>query len=538
MWSRRVAVVLLVAVAFFGWGIATGLYKIFPWYQLSGLIHPLKKSFGIAQQTGGPVYAGLLNLDLKLVTGNSPIQGNAGGMAITSKGILIARAADGSIYRFDPKLGSLSQLALRLPPTNRNLLPEKTATGRPVNAGFLRYNDVMVKSWGGVDHLIISYSYFDPEKQCFTSRLDETPLPADWDTAPIQPNWRRLMETTPCFGFAEERNAFGGNQAGGHLLDAGGAGILWTVGDYEIDGTDSKGPAYPQMTDASYGKVWSISLPDGKAEIFSVGHRDQEGITRDPSGRIWAVEHGPMGGDELNLLHKGGNYGWPYVTLGVQYASRKSDIRSWPLNKLQGRHEGYEAPFFAWLPSIAPSSVEIIEGIDPRWDGDLLVSTLADKSLHRLRLDGDRVLYDERIDMGQRVREIKIAAGRIYILFDNGNFGYLTPRPVAAPGNAGSALEADLNSNGCVTCHSNPKLPALEGIGGTPVASQQGVEYSNALKAAGGIWTEDRLRAWLTSPQQFAPGASMPSPGLDPDSVKKLAAELVEKGSSPSVAGD
>ena len=537
--ARRLAVVLVVAVACFGWGIATGLYKVFPWYQLSSVVHPLKKSFGIAQQTGGTVYAGLLNLDLTLVTAKSGISGNGGGMSVAGKDILIARRADGVVERYDPGSKALTELGLRLPPINRDLLPEKTSAGRPIYAGFLRYYDMLVKAGAGGDHLIVSYSYFNPDQQCFVSRLDEALLPAGWQTAtPLQLGGRRLMETTPCLPFARERNAFGGNQAAGRLLDQGNDGILWTVGDYEVDGTDSKGPAYPQMTDASYGKIFHLSLPDGKAEIYSMGHRNPQGITADATGRIWSVEHGPMGGDELNLIRKGTNYGWPYVTLGVQYASRKSDIRNWPLNKVQGRHEGYEPPFFSWLPSIAPSSIQQIEGIDPRWDGDLLVSTLADKSLHRLRLEGDRVLYDERIDMGQRVREVRVTGGRIYILFDNGNFGYLTPRAVAAATGAAAGLEAALSGNGCIPCHSNPKLPALEGIGGTAVASQEGVEYSAALKNAGGQWTEDRLQAFLTSPEQFAPGTVMPNPGLSPEAVKALTEALMAKDEAPSVAGD
>ncbi len=537
-WARRLSVLLIIALAFFGWGTATGLYKTFPWYQLSSFVHPLKKSFGIAQQTGGTVHGGLLNLELTLVT-KTPIPGDGGGIAITPKGILIVRRADGIVVDYDPDLKVVSELGTQLPPTNRNLLPARTAGGRPVNAGFLRYNDLMVKAWGGVDHMIVSYSYFDPDQQCFVSRLDETPLPVDWTKAtPTATNWRRLMETTPCLKFGAQRNAFAGNQAGGRMLDMGDGGILWTVGDYEIDGTDSNGPGYSQMADASYGKIFHLTLPDGKADIVSIGHRNPQGIAIDGTGRIWSVEHGPMGGDELNLIRQGANYGWPNVTLGVQYADRKSDVRNWPLNKVQGRHEGYDPPFYSWLPSIAPSSVQSLTGIDPRWEGDLLVSALADKSLHRLRLEGDKVLYDERLDMGQRVREIKVApGGRIYILFDNGNFGYLTARPVAAANGRSAALQTALANSGCVNCHSNPKLPTLDGIGGTPVAAQQGIEYSDALKEAGGLWTEERLRAFLTAPQEFAPGASMPNPGLDAAAVDGLATALIES-QNKSLAGE
>ena len=84
-----------------------------------------------------------------------------------------------------------------------------------------------------------------------------------------------------------------------------------------------------------------------------------------------------MGGDELDLIVPGSNYGWPDVSLGVDYVDPVSDEKFWPPSAHQGRHPGFSAPLFAWTPSIAPSSLQFIDGFHPRWDGDLLVSALA-----------------------------------------------------------------------------------------------------------------------------------------------------------------
>jgi glucose/arabinose dehydrogenase len=138
-----------------------------------------------------------------------------------------------------------------------------------------------------------------------------------------------------------------------------------------------------------------------------------------------------MGGDELNSIVPGADFGWPHVTLGVNYTEPASDAKFWPGNPNQGRHDGYWMPTFAWMPSIAPSAIRTISGFHPRWDGDLLIATLAGQSLHRIRLDGSHVLYDERIAVDRRIRAIEIAHGRIYILFDDGRFGVAMPHVMA-----------------------------------------------------------------------------------------------------------
>ena len=527
---RKLAVagiLVVVAAAVFGLGMMSVAYHTFPTEELRALIHPIKAMLGFGSNPRRSVpdttiLSGLLNFDLTEVDDGKQLSGTGGSLAVTSRGILITRRYDGRVMLFDPTAKTLTPVPVTLPPTNRGQLPEKTPGGKKINKDWLRYNDAMIKSWGGQDHLIASYSYFYPDKQCVVSRLDEVPLAADWSAAG---DWRRLSESSPCLPFGEERNPLGGNQAAGRLINAPDGGVYWTVGDYEIDGTDSKGPANSQRADATYGKIYHVGLPEGGLSVVSIGHRNPQGLAIDGAGNFWSTEQGPMGGDELNLIVAGTNYGWPYVTLGVQYAKWNSDVRAWALNTAQGRHDGFTPPHYAWLPSIAPSSIRLVQGVDPRWDGDLLVSTLKDRSLHRLRMDGTRVLYDERVDMPGRVRDTAVTGGLIYVLFDDGQFGFLTPRPTQQQSGTGGPLAA----NGCLTCHSSPRLPNLAGITGTEVASQQGVDYSAALRAAGGRWTEDRLKDFLANPQSVAPGTQMPAPGLDQKTIADVVAALSVK---------
>ena len=132
------------------------------------------------------------------------------------------------------------------------------------------------------------------------------------------------------------------------------------------------------------------------------------GTVRDCSGdndnNIWATDHGPQGGDELNLIKKGQNYGWPQVTYGINHGNRE-----WPLNKEQGTHDDFVKPVFAWVPSIAISNLIRLDKTTkfPLWGGDLLIGSLRGKSLLRVRMgDENNVAYIETIRIGHRIRDL------------------------------------------------------------------------------------------------------------------------------------
>ncbi len=147
--------------------------------------------------------------------------------------------------------------------------------------------------------------------------------------------------------------------------------------------------------------------------IWTLGHRNIQGLARDPvSGRIWANEHGARGGDELNLIEGGKNYGWPEVTYSNEYWGPKvSDETSRP---------GIADPKLVWTPSKAPSGLTFYTGdVYPRWKGNLFSGALKFQQIRRLVLDGTRVVTEEKLTIGRRVRDVRQGPdGYLYVLTD------------------------------------------------------------------------------------------------------------------------
>jgi len=180
----------------------------------------------------------------------------------------------------------------------------------------------------------------------------------------------------------------------------------------------------PQDITRDCGKIYRIHddgrIPDdnpfvnvsgAKKAIYSYGHRNPQGMVKHPvTGEIWVNEHGPRGGDELNVVKKGKNYGWPEITYGINYSGTKiTDETS---------HPDMEQPIYYWVPSIAPSGLEVISSDKyPGWKGNVLAGSLAFQYLERLVLTNNKVTYREKLLDGMgRVRSIKQGPdGFIYV---------------------------------------------------------------------------------------------------------------------------
>ncbi|WP_419808093.1 PQQ-dependent sugar dehydrogenase [Sphingomonas sp.] len=157
------------------------------------------------------------------------------------------------------------------------------------------------------------------------------------------------------------------------------------------------------------------------AVTWSSGHRNPYGLAFDAGGRLWEVEMGPKGGDELNLIQRGGNYGWPRASNGSNYDGLDiPDHRS---------GDGFVAPKAWWNPSISPGGMMIYSGnLFPAWRGSALIAALSAESLIRVGLDGDRATPAEQWDMGTRIRDVAQAPdGSVWLLADDGKLLRLTP---------------------------------------------------------------------------------------------------------------
>ena len=166
---------------------------------------------------------------------------------------------------------------------------------------------------------------------------------------------------------------------------------------------------------------------DARHEIYSYGHRNPQGMARHPrTGAVWTHEHGAQGGDEINIVRPGRNYGWPVITHGIDYDGSKIGIgKSAP---------GMEQPLYFWVPSIAPSGMAFYDGDKfPKWRNSLFVGALRGELLARLELNGDRVVKEERLlqDRLGRIRDVRTGPdGYLYIAIDDDDGRVLRLEPV------------------------------------------------------------------------------------------------------------
>lgn len=225
-----------------------------------------------------------------------------------------------------------------------------------------------------------------------------------------------------------------GNHFGGRIAQAADGNLFVTNGDH-FSGRDKA-----QTLDNDLGKIVRIT-PDGaapkdnpfngwagaRAEIWSYGHRNPQGLAINPAdGKLWEQEHGAMGGDEVNLITPGKNYGWPLVSYGVNYDGSAVGLGT-------AEAPGMEKPLWHWTPSIAPSGMTFYTGdLFPGWKGSLFNGALKFQLLSRLEIKDGRVVKEERLLQGlnERIRDVRQGPdGALYLLTDSSNGRILRVAP-------------------------------------------------------------------------------------------------------------
>lgn len=214
---------------------------------------------------------------------------------------------------------------------------------------------------------------------------------------------------------------------GGRLVFGRDGKLFITTGDRSVVAGRMQAP----NADGTLGKVVRInadgSIPSdnplvnaagAKPDIWSLGHRNIQAATLDAQGRLWTVEHGARGGDELNRPEPGKNYGWPLITYGEEYSGKA-------ISDGATQKDGLEQPVYYWDPVIAPSGMSFYDGaLFPALKGSLLVGSLREQHVARLVLKDDKVVGEERLftDIGGRVRDVVTGPdGAIYVLTDEGD---------------------------------------------------------------------------------------------------------------------
>lgn len=216
---------------------------------------------------------------------------------------------------------------------------------------------------------------------------------------------------------------------GGRMIQAPDGTLLVTSSIPAGIGINSEDWPQPQQLDSLMGKVLRIntdgSIPrdnpfvgraGARGEIFALGIRDDQGLAIHPrTGRLWASEHGPRGGDEINVVQSGRNYGFPVIGYGRDYNGK-------PINADRTSQPGMEQPAYFWTPDIAPAGIAFYNGkLFQAWQGNLFVAALAGKHLVRLVLQGDRIVGEERLltELDTRIRDVREGLdGALYVLTD------------------------------------------------------------------------------------------------------------------------
>ncbi|MBT8336042.1 MAG: PQQ-dependent sugar dehydrogenase [Gemmatimonadetes bacterium] len=402
--------------------------------------------------------------------------------------------------------------------TPMDIEPMRAAAGRDDHAARMRVMDLAVRRDEAGWELYLSHHVFHGEEMCFIVRLSRVRLDPALAAARDGETWETVFETDPCVPYLQgdrQEPFFRGNDSGGRLAWLEPGVLLLTVGDHML-------PALAGDASSDYGKTIRIDLRDGGgARHFTSGHRNPQGITV-ADGVVWATEHGPQGGDELNRLVDGADYGWAWTTLGTDYGAF-----TFTPDDSAPPEPGAREPLHVWMPSLGVSDVVVVEGRGfHRWRGDLLIASLKAGHLRRVRMRDGRVVYDEPIDLGHRIRAIvEDARGAIWLRTDGPEVLRLEVDDAGAE--AWSA---------CVQCHAlveDPTLrgPHLGGVEGRPVASVAGFEYSPGLRAVRGRWTRARLDAFLSDPHAFAPGtAKAMEPVTDPEVRRRILDHLRAAG--------
>jgi cytochrome c2 len=440
------------------------------------------------------------------------VDASGGGLVSLPDGLLLV-TGDARFFRIDPNaadsMARAVELALPLS-TNRAEFLSAAASRAKIR---YRVTSVMADTSRDPTILYVAHQFWDVDSTCLRLRVSQTELRRNASTATP---WVTRFDSQPCLTLDDDLDLF---ESGGRLARAQDGGMLLSLGDYGYAGI--KAPALSQDRQSDYGKVFHLPRGGGH-RMVSMGHRNVQGLLTDRAGIVWSIEHGPEGGDELNVVQSGANYGWPYETYGTDYGAL-----TWPRHVFpDSLRASFVEPVLAFVPSIAPSGmIEVTGAHFVPWTGDLLVSTLRNMALVRVRRRGQRVVYSEQIPIGMRIRDlIQHSDGLIYLWTEDGVLLQLRDDVTPDPGESAYAP--------CASCHASDGRgtvagPSLRGLENRAVAARTDFRFSAALRALGGRWTQSRLDAFLASPSRYAPGTSMQFSGVKDSLTRSLLVQYV-----------
>lgn len=326
-------------------------------------------------------------------------------------------------------------------PSGRFLITEKPGRMRLLNKDGSSYDTItdlppiFYRVQVGLLDVVLDPKFADNHRIFFTymRKIDTGSCAMAVASAELNETRGQIGDVKPIFQTAPYPNSTAGNAGSRIAIDPRDGSLFVIIGDRS--GGD---PVWDmaQHTDNYLGKLIHIT-PDGKPapgnpgmglpEIYNIGHRSEQGLTFAPDGRLWEVEDGPRGGDELNLMKKGLNYGWPVIVHGINYPGTL--IGDGIVEK-----DGMEQPRYYWDPVIAPSGLAFYRGnLFPLWKNSVLTGGLIGQALFRLELGKDDTVKSEEVlltDLNQRIRDVRVFKdGAVYVLTDGANAKLLKLTP-------------------------------------------------------------------------------------------------------------
>lgn len=418
---------------------------------------------------------------------------SGGGLNFFGERRVLLVAGDGEIVLLD-----FEQDQIRVTPTTLSTPydPRSYRESSEDPTSYFRVTDSLVETIAGKPaKLYVSYHHWNSESNCLTLKVAEAAIDFEhFGQSDLE--WTERFTSSPCV--VGHLN----NGTGGRLALLGDHTLLLTVGTSVYSLSDEESAI------STYGKIIALDKRSWDSRIFSSGHRNPQGLLVVHDEIVWSTEHGPKGGDELNLIKDGADYGWPLASYGTNYGRKTFSGSNTP-----GDHTSGVRPVYSWVPSIGISSLISMHGASfPSWRDDFMVSSLLSevygRSLYRVKIVKERVVVNERMYTGLPVRDLlELEDGRLVLWEGRQIIQVLEP--------------AELVFSQCNECHSMEEEgigPPLMGIVGDPVARSERHQYSDAMKRFGGSWTRRRLDDFLQDPSKLVPGTTMVMPGIaDPE---------------------
>ena len=562
-----------VVAAIFFYGFLVGAYRIFPYNQISDLREHVKT---IVREYRSPELSmssiSILDTSLqRLVFKNYLLNPKAvrGGAIAGLNNHLYVATNENSLAKGEIKVYDLINKKAHVEP----LLQVPMNVNDLFNSGIVdldgfelerfRVSGMYVEEDERGNHVLyVSHNIYNEKERCISFSVSKIVLQFDSENYKPYTEWDTIFSAIPCM-YPEkdvlEHVPFSGEMSGGKLVNYNKDTILMSIGDFHRNGINHA--ALPMDSSSTFGKFILLNKFTGEHEIFAIGTRNAQGLLIDKNKTIWATEHGPRGGDELNIVTYQANLGWPAETWGLNYESNHWP-NDWPFSEDQGRHDNYQQPVFGWSRSVGPSNLIQINGAEKFqiWSSDLIVASMVTMSLHRLRIDTDnKVLYNEVINIGKRIRDIttlndeKIALltddGYLYLIDDGGpvydrdeniiddRIRHLNAFDNMFLGSHDGGTDMSTHaerifSASCTSCHSLSNIngigPHLNGLFDRDVGAVEDYNYSEGLRGITQTWTPALLKQFLLMPDTYFPDNIMQKIPLTESEVDSLIVYLSE----------